>query len=205
MMTNLLFGQASALGKRLAMVLTMLLVVGIGQVWGETIYSNTGASGTTDNITASGNINSNNGNPKPSFGGTAEKNKTFTFTGFDLSSYNSIQFTLDAAWTSFPNTTNTWPYVTFTTYLNNSVVYTNSATIKWSTKTTSYSTYTFSDLQPFDKVVLTISPAIGTSSKGNATTIYSCYIDNITVTAEQCTTEPSRYLTPKHRGDSGGT
>ena len=34
MMTNLLFSQASALGKRLAMVLTMLLIVGIGQVWG---------------------------------------------------------------------------------------------------------------------------------------------------------------------------
>ena len=34
MMTNLLFSQANALGKRLAMVLTMLLIVGIGQVWG---------------------------------------------------------------------------------------------------------------------------------------------------------------------------
>ena len=34
MMTNLLFSQASALGKRLAMVLTMLVIVGIGQVWG---------------------------------------------------------------------------------------------------------------------------------------------------------------------------
>ena len=33
MMTNLLFSQASALGKRLAMVLTMLLIVGIGQAW----------------------------------------------------------------------------------------------------------------------------------------------------------------------------
>lgn len=33
MKQNLLFNQASALGKRLAMVLTMLLIVGIGQVW----------------------------------------------------------------------------------------------------------------------------------------------------------------------------
>jgi|GEM_PF-2596202 len=34
MKQNLLFNQASALGKRLAMVLTLLLTVGIGQVWG---------------------------------------------------------------------------------------------------------------------------------------------------------------------------
>ena len=33
MKQNLLFNQASALGKRLAMVLTMLLTVGIGQAW----------------------------------------------------------------------------------------------------------------------------------------------------------------------------
>ena len=36
MKQNLLFNQASALGKRLAMVLTMLLLVGIGQAWGAT-------------------------------------------------------------------------------------------------------------------------------------------------------------------------
>ena len=34
MKQNLLFNQASALGKRLAMVLTMLLTIGIGQAWG---------------------------------------------------------------------------------------------------------------------------------------------------------------------------
>ena len=55
MMTNLLFSQASALGKRLAMVLTMLLIVGIGQAWGETeTYtlnsSNNGGSVTTGNV-----------------------------------------------------------------------------------------------------------------------------------------------------------
>ena len=36
MMTNLLFSQFTAIGKRFAMVLTMLLIVGIGQAWGET-------------------------------------------------------------------------------------------------------------------------------------------------------------------------
>ena len=39
-MTNLLFSQASALGKRLAMVLTMLVMLGVTQVWGETISDN---------------------------------------------------------------------------------------------------------------------------------------------------------------------
>lgn len=34
MKQNLLFNQASAIGKRIAMVLTMLLIVGIGQAWG---------------------------------------------------------------------------------------------------------------------------------------------------------------------------
>ena len=34
MKRNLLFNQATAIGKRLAMVLTMLLIVGIGQMWG---------------------------------------------------------------------------------------------------------------------------------------------------------------------------
>ena len=34
MMTNLLFSQLTAIGKRFAMVLTMLLIVGIGQAWG---------------------------------------------------------------------------------------------------------------------------------------------------------------------------
>ena len=36
MKRNLFFNQATAIGKRLAMVLTMLLIVGIGQAWAET-------------------------------------------------------------------------------------------------------------------------------------------------------------------------
>ena len=37
MKRNLLFNQATAIGKRLAMVLTMLLIVGIRQVWGAEV------------------------------------------------------------------------------------------------------------------------------------------------------------------------
>ena len=40
MKRNLLFNQVTAIGKRFAMVLTMLLIVGIGQTWAET-YSYT--------------------------------------------------------------------------------------------------------------------------------------------------------------------
>ena len=36
-MTNLLFSQANALGKRLVMVLTMLLMLGVTKAWGETV------------------------------------------------------------------------------------------------------------------------------------------------------------------------
>lgn len=41
MKQNLLFNQASALGKRFIMVLTMLLVVGVGQAWGAEVFKET--------------------------------------------------------------------------------------------------------------------------------------------------------------------
>ena len=44
MKQNLLFNQASALGKRLAMVLTMLLIVGFGSVYGQTTTTYTFSS-----------------------------------------------------------------------------------------------------------------------------------------------------------------
>ena len=53
MKQNLLFNRASALGKRLAMVLTMLLTIGIGTMWGQTtkeISSFTKISGTLGDV-----------------------------------------------------------------------------------------------------------------------------------------------------------
>lgn len=72
MKRNLLFNQLTAIGKRLAMVLTMLLIVGIGQVWAETATytlnsSNNGGSVTTGNVSwsiASGAITVQNSNCK---------------------------------------------------------------------------------------------------------------------------------------------
>ncbi len=52
MKQNLLFNQASALGKRLAMVLTMLFTLGVGSMLGaEDSYSCTNTSGSTSPIT----------------------------------------------------------------------------------------------------------------------------------------------------------
>ena len=63
MKQNLLFNQATAIGKRLAMVLTMLLTIGIGTMWGAEVtfssFSTLGSSGypsgstTSDPITMS--------------------------------------------------------------------------------------------------------------------------------------------------------
>ena len=51
MKQNLLFNQASALGTRLAMVLTMLLIVGIGQAWGADVVYKTAKFGSSYNST----------------------------------------------------------------------------------------------------------------------------------------------------------
>ena len=45
MKQNLLFNRASAFGMRFIMVLTLLLTVGIGQMWGESVEINTDNSG----------------------------------------------------------------------------------------------------------------------------------------------------------------
>ena len=155
-------------------------------LWAETevIYKNEGAAGTVNGITATGNVNNNNGNPAPSMACTTEKNTTFTFSGFQLTEYTNLTLKLDVK-KDFASTTNTWPYITVTTYLNDKEVMTDNTTISWSEKANVYTTFTLSSLQPFDKITLVCSPAIGTSSKGKPSTVYNCYIDNITLTGER--------------------
>ena len=60
-------------------------------------YKNTGATGTdaTTGITAAGNVNANNGNPKPAFGLTSTSYKTITLTGINLSSFKSATIKFD--------------------------------------------------------------------------------------------------------------
>ncbi len=168
MMTNLLFSQLTAIGKRFAMVLTMLVVVGVGNVWGEEIYSNTGASGTTNNITASGNINNNNGNPAPSFGLTSASKKEITISNLDLSNYEDITLTLDF---QLAKSGNSYSSLTVTQYnSNNTSVGSQNIT---GSNNTSYKTTTVTLEPTCTKVTIVCSPAGST---------YATYVDNIKIT-----------------------
>lgn len=168
MMTNLLFSQLTAIGKRFAMVLTMLVVVGVGNVWGEEIYSNTGALGTTNNITASGNVNDNNGNPKPSFGLTSASKKEITISNLDLSNYEDITLTLDF---QLGKSGNSYSSLTVTQYnSNNTSVGSQNIT---GSNNTSYKTTTVTLEPTCTKVTIVCSPAGST---------YATYVDNIKIT-----------------------
>ena len=151
-------------------------------VWGAEIYKNEGAVGESGGVTASGNINStaSNGNPAPAFGNTSAGNKTFIFSGFDVSDYTDLSLSIDAAFKNFPSTTNTWPYATITFYKNDVAVKVDDTTIKWSSKVNTYSTYVIDDNIPdFDKIVIEGSPALGKSGSGKNATNYGMYLDNI--------------------------
>ena len=110
MKNNLLFSQVTAIGKRLAMVLSMLLVVGIGQAWGETIVSWSGAkreanteyaptTSQTDNSTAKlksecALSTAGEGASAGSYYGTWTNDKCIYVTGLNLSSYKDVSLTV---------------------------------------------------------------------------------------------------------------
>lgn len=171
--------------------LTMLclLVFGSGTMWGEDvqIYLNEGATGTINGITASGNVNTNesNGNPGNSFANTSSSNTTFSFSGFDVSSYSDLKLVLDAKWASFPSTTNTFPSLTVKAYKNDVEVFSDATTIAVNSKVTTYNEYTVNITADFDKIVLTSNPSVGKTGKGAASTVYSLYMDNIKVMGTQ--------------------
>ena len=194
---------------KLVSVLVLVLTLGSGNAWGVDIYSNTGEAvtsgeGTTNSgTTAVINNTAANGNPSPSWGMTSSSRTTLTLSNFNVTSYSDRTLSVDAAFKSFPNTTNTWPYVTVTFYKNSVAVLTNNTTIKWSSKNNDYGTYTFEDLPDFDKIVFVHSPASGTSKNGNATTSYACYLDNIVISgtaAASC----SYNVTLSYDGDASG-
>ena len=190
----------SSVWSRKFFALLVVLLIGVEQMLGVEIYSNAGAavtSGvgtTTSGTTAVINETAGNGNPAPSWGMTSSTRTTLTLSNFAVTSYSGRTLSVDAAFKSFPSTTNTWPYVTVTLYKNSVSVYTNSTTIKWSSKDNDYDTYTFENLPDFDKIVFVHSPASGKSKAGNATTSYACYLDNIIVSgtaAPSCATAPT--------------
>ena len=184
--------------RKLFSLITAILFVGTMWATPEQLYLNQGANGTDANgITVTGNVNttSSNGNPGNSLANTSSGNTTFTFEGFSLSSYSNLELQLDAAFKSFPATTNTFPYATVTFYKNDEVVKTDNTTIKWTTKVNTYSTYTISNIPDFDKIVIVGSPAIGKTGKGADATNYSLYMDNITILGEG-SSEPSVTVAP---------
>lgn len=148
-------------------------------------YLNEGSSGTNDGITVTGNVNTTatNGNPGNSFACTSASNTTFTFSGFDLTKYSNRSLSLDVKF-SYPSTVTTYPKVIVYLSKNGEVVHTDDTTIAPTSKVASYNNYSLTALPDFDELKLVVEPGTGTSNKGNATTTYGMYIDNIEVSAK---------------------
>lgn len=183
-----------------AWLILACLLVGVGESVAEEvqIYLNEGATGTTNGITATGNVNTNanNGNPGNSFANTSSSNTTFTFSGFDVSAYSDLKLVLDAKWSSFPATTNTFPSLTVKAYKNDVEVFSDATTIAVSSKVTTYNEYTINITSDFDKIVLTSNPSVGKTAKGAASTLYSLYMDNIKVVGTATTGGDPEKTTP---------
>lgn len=162
-MKNLFFYRCSWL-------ILLLLTLNIGDAWGVTIYSNAGATGTTSGVTASGNVNANNGNPKPSFANTSSSNRTFiTITGLDVSGYTDVQLTFDYRLAKSGSN-----YSSFTvSQYNSSNVLIGSATNVTGTNNTTFSSKTINIASNCVKIVFYGSPASST---------YGNYVDNISIT-----------------------
>ena len=82
MMTNLLFSQASALGKRLAMVLTMLLIVGIGHLWAADVtWTISGVQTTASNTIVNTALKTSSVNPNTEKGVWTAKSTNNSYAG----------------------------------------------------------------------------------------------------------------------------
>ena len=162
--------QGYTKGIRFVAVLMVLLTMGIGQAWGETIYTNTGTTGTINGITASGNINANNGNTKPSFGLTSSSKNTITLTGLNLTSYTNVAMTFDY---QLAKSGSSFSSLTVTQY--------NSSNVNISTKNitgsnnTSYTKATIALQSACTKITIVCNPAGST---------YNTYVDNINITGD---------------------
>ena len=162
--------QGYTKGIRFVAVLTLLLTMGIGQAWGETIYTNTGTTGTTNGITASGNINDNNGNTKPSFGLTSSSKNTITLTGLNLTSYTNVAMTFDY---QLAKSGSSFSSLTVTQYNSNNVSI--STTNITGSNNTSYKEATIALQSACTKITIVCKPAGST---------YNTYVDNINITGD---------------------
>ena len=156
------------------MLTCMALCLNTVPAWGGTvsIYSNTGETGTTvDGITASGNINSNNGNSAPSFGLTSSSNKTVTLSGFILSSYTNVKMTLDF---KPAKSGTTYSSLVITQYDSSNKTIGSAYTIK-GTDNSKFTNYSVDVASTCCKITLVLTPAGST---------YNSFVDNIMVSGE---------------------
>lgn len=156
---------------RFAAVLCLTIVLATSNAWGATtIYSNSGATGTSSGIKASGNINANNGNPKPSFANTSKSNRTFiTLTGLDVSGYTDVSLTFDYKVAKSGSN-----YSSFTvSQYNSSNQLIGTVTTVTGTNNTTFNSITISVASNCVEIVFYGSPASST---------YGNYVDNISIT-----------------------
>lgn len=156
---------------RFAAVLCLTIVLATSNAWGATtIYSNSGATGTSSGIKASGNINANNGNPKPSFANTSKSNRTFiTLTGLDVSGYTDVSLTFDYKVAKSGSN-----YSSFTvSQYNSSNQLIGTVTTVTGTNNTTFNSKTISVASNCVEIVFYGSPASST---------YGNYVDNISIT-----------------------
>ena len=155
----------------------------------EEYYKNTGTTGTSGGVTASGNINNtaSNGNSAPSFGLTSSNNKTATFTGIDLSAYKSATIKFD-----YKLTYSGGNYTSLTVKQYNS----SNAEIASNNVTGTSTSYTTSSLISVDtectKITITCNP---TNSQ------YNTYVDNIIIAGTKAGVDYVGYTTTVPAGD----
>lgn len=171
---------------RFAAVLCLTIVLATSNAWGATtIYSNSGATGTSSGIKASGNINANNGNPKPSFANTSKSNRTFiTLTGLDVSGYTDVSLTFDYKVAKSGSN-----YSSFTvSQYNSSNQLIGTVTTVTGTNNTTFNSKTISVASNCVEIVFYGSPASST---------YGNYVDNISITGIAGSTKTLHFINHK--------
>ena len=195
MKRNLLFNQVTAIGKRLAMVLTMLLIVGIGQAWGQYTKASSIAVGDVvvlvyesdkkelSSISGYGVGTSYNGTPAGLYELTVEAGSSSgTFSLKNGSTYLSWSSGNSLATTTSKNSNSSWK-ITFSsgnaTILN---AKDNSRKLQWNASSPRFACYTSSQtaVQLYKKAASTYT-VTATSNNNNYGTVS---VSGTTITAE---------------------
>ena len=214
MKRNLLFNQVTAIGKRFAMVLTMLLIVGVTSVWGETIsdnitFGNPGNKNSNQAIKLTQNStfldhnslqwNCSSDAAITSQGGELSACYAYAGNRNNSSSYIEVSWTADKDYlvtdftlNAYANGTN--PKIILT--IDNQET-THTAPKSKGTTYYAFSTIPYSVLLPKGKI---IKARIQKDASKAVTGIVS-----LSYSFTECTTEPTVCVIPKCGGDGGGT